>query len=447
MQHILKTLFNIAHFSIEEKVFIYILQLSLFLTFIAIPINFYIGFTFLAWVCVFALLSNILWFYLAFIVRNFKMAVIGYSFSTISLLTWFWFLNGGIEGRIGVFYVALSIVFAIILPKKIQSWSILLICLIIVVVIIIEYQHPHFVDLHKSKEDKIIDLAITYITLSYGAFFVVSVLKKSYDLKQRKIAIKDAEILKQNEVLEQNSLELSKQNELLQKMNASQSRLFSIIAHDLRSPLTSSKAIVELVYQKDMPIEQLQEVVPEMYRNLNYTLALVDNLLFWAKSQFGDTFTHLEKIELNHFLQTQISDLEIIAVYKNIQFKISLDATQNVHINFDRQILEIVLRNIISNAVKFSPEGTSILIQTAVNTENLQIKVIDHGIGISLENLDHIKKGIVFSSKGTNYEKGTGLGLNLCQGLLKRCNSTLEIESIEKQGTVVSIVIPLDMLY
>ncbi|KOY86489.1 hypothetical protein AD998_10335 [bacterium 336/3] len=447
MQNILKTLFNIAHLNIEEKVFIYIIRLTLFLVLIAIPINFYIGFNFLAWVCVGVLILNVFWYYLAFILQQFKIAVIGYSFMTIFFLTWFWFLNGGIEGRIGIFYVVLAMVFAIILPKKIQLWSVLSICIIILIVVLIEYKYPHWVDLHKTKEDKIIDLAITYITLSYGAFFVMSVLKKSYDKKQEKINLKDAEILKQNEVLAQNSLELSNQNEQLQKMNASQNRLFSIIAHDLRSPLTSSKAIVELVYQRDMPIEQLQEVVPDMYKNLSYTLSLVDNLLFWSKSQFGDTFIHLEKIELNSYIENQISNLEIIATNKNIHLQAILEVTNDVSINFDRQILEIVIRNIISNAVKFSPENTAILIKTIINSNNLQIQIIDNGVGISSENLENIKKGIVFSNKGTNYEKGTGLGLNLCQGLLKRCNSTLEVESIEQKGTTVSIVIPLDMLF
>ncbi|MCU0436622.1 MAG: ATP-binding protein [Raineya sp.] len=447
MQSILKRLFNIAHLNIEEKVFIYIIRLTLFLVLIAIPINFYINFTFLAWVCVGVLLLNIFWYYLAFGLGHFKVAVIGYSLITVIFLTWFWFLNGGIEGRIGIFYVVLSMIFAIILPRKIQTYGVIMICIIILIVVIIEYKYPYLVDLHQTKEDKIIDLTLTYITLAYGAFFVMSVLKSSYDQKQRKIDLKDVEILKQNEVLEQNSLELSRQNEQLQKMNASQHRLFSIIAHDLRSPLTSSKAIVELVYQKNMPVEQLQEVVPEMYRNLSYTLSLVDNLLFWAKSQFGDNFIHLEPIELNSYIESQIADLEIIATYKNIHFEVSLEKTKNVIIGFDRQILEIALRNLISNAVKFSHENSPICIQTTINNDNLQIKVIDSGMGMSLEHLENIRKGIVFSSKGTNYEKGTGLGLNLCQGLLKKCNSTLEIESIEQKGTTVSIIIPLDMLY
>jgi len=433
--------------SIEEKIFVYVIRLTLFIVLIAIPINLYIGFPFQAYVCIGLFLMVAFWYYLGFIAKLFHVAVVGYSLMALGFLSWFWFLNGGSDGSIGIFFMMASMIFSIILPKKIQKWGISLACLIILTVTLIEYQYPFLVEPYRSKTDKVIDLTLAYIVLAVSAFFIMSVLKNSYDNKEKSMILKDVEITKQNEALAQSSLELSKQNEQLQKMNASQTRLFSIIAHDLRSPLTSSKALVELVYRGEMPLEQLQETVPDIYRNLSYTLSLVDNLLFWAKNQFEESFTHIEPLDLNSFIESQLTDLSIIASHKSIRICTKLDKTQGAGFHFDKQILEIVLRNIFSNAVKFSFENKTITLQTVIDKDYLKVQVIDEGIGISEENLENIRKGIVFSSKGTQHEKGTGLGLNLCQSLLKRCQSALEIESTEKQGTTVSILIPLEMVY
>lgn len=432
--------------SVEEKIFIWLLRFTFWVVLLSIPINLYSGFILVSVSCILVTFLYPILYYFAYQKNKLNQALLIYCSTSVALLIFFWFFNAGTEGRVSSFFVLLAIIFGMILPRKMQLWGILFISIVIILLVVIEYFYPNLVDYYDNREAKFLDIAWTNVILILTMYFLIKVLKDSYDQSRKAITIRDFEILKNNKILEQKSKDLSEQNERLENLNESQNRLFSLISHDLRSPLTSSKALVELVYQGDMSIEELQEVVPDMYKNLDFTLSLVDNMLFWAKSQMQSDAVNIEPINLNEFLWNLIDRLSILTHYKKIDLEINLPEDKNITINFDKQILEIVIRNIFSNAIKFSLEYGTIRVNVIVKDNFICIYITDDGVGMSKENLEKIRKGIIFSNKGTNSERGTGLGLNLCQILLQRCNSFLELESKLQKGTTVIIKIPSEYI-
>jgi signal transduction histidine kinase len=258
--------------------------------------------------------------------------------------------------------------------------------------------------------------------------------------------IKEKLIVQRNTILADYSKELEQKNKELDLLNQSKDRLFSIIAHDLRSPLSSSKSLVELAYQGDFPLESLKELLPDMHQNLNYTLNLVDNLLYWAKSQLDNTEPTMKDVELNKFLINIFDSLQLIGQYKQIKLILNIEKTEGFIKRCDEQMLAIMLRNIFSNAVKFSPQGSQIIVSTDLDEKFLKISLSDEGKGISPENLKKIHNGVIFSHKGTMNEKGIGLGLNLVQNLIRKCGGFMDIQSKENQGTTVTLHFPMNII-
>ncbi len=285
-----------------------------------------------------------------------------------------------------------------------------------------------------------------HIIITIIAFMIVWIVRKSYDNKNKNLEIKEKLILQRNTILAEYSKELEQKNKELALLNQSKDRLFSIIAHDLRSPLGSSKSLVELAYEGDYPLEGLKELLPDMYQNLNYTLNLVDNLLYWAKSQLDNAEPTMKDVELNKFLISIFDNLQLIGRYKQIKLILNIEKKEGIIKRCDEQMLAIMLRNIFSNAVKFSSQGSKIVVSTDLDNKFLKISVLDEGKGISAENLKKIRAGVLFSSKGTMNEKGTGLGLNLVQSLIRKCGGFMDIQSKENQGTTVVLHFPISMV-
>jgi len=345
-----------------------------------------------------------------------------------------WFQDAGINGATGIFWVSLAALTPLIVPEKYQKLAVGSVLVAIVVLSLVDYFYNHLIVKYNTLQALYIENTIAYVTQAFFLFLIIKFFKEAYNKNLEELRVKESEILQKNQLLKE-------KNQHLQEMIENNRLLFSIISHDLRSPITSSKAFVKAVYRGEIDIEQLRDVIPDMYRNLRFTLSLVDNLLFWAKSQFEEFKPNIKIFNLNDFFYELAEGFSLLAEYKRI--KLEIDVPQKpIFINFDREILEIVIRNVFSNAVKFSHFEDVVAISCFRKNGFIYIFVIDNGVGITPEDLEKIKSGILFSHKGTNYEKGTGLGLSLCQNLLQKCDASLDIESTFGRGTGVSIKIP-----
>ena len=237
---------------------------------------------------------------------------------------------------------------------------------------------------------------------------------------------------------------IEKQNaELLATLN-NRDKMYSVIAHDLRSPMASIRMVLNLVVQSASP----DTVGPELYALLDQANReseevhdLLDNLLKWTKSQTGRLNVVLQDLDLNDIIPGVVEIFDVIAQTKNIKLDLQ-GSDDKLVVVADNDMLKTVVRNFMSNAIKFSPEGSSIEIIMQKEGDFAKISVRDHGVGIAADRLGTIfHKGE--TTYGTGGEEGSGLGLQLCQDFASKNGGDCTVESVEGQGSTFSVLIPL----
>lgn len=248
-----------------------------------------------------------------------------------------------------------------------------------------------------------------------------------------------------NDILKYKSLikELEESRQKLDTHMASKDRFFSILAHDLRGPVSSLSVFAEQLISNVDSLERNElleylNVIKSTSRGLS---DLLDNLLLWAGFQINRV--KFNKIEVNLFevLQSVESLSRAALQHKNISFVNSIPSNYKVFADFD--MVNTIFRNLISNAIKFSPVGGKIEVMAEEDNEFLLISVKDNGIGISEEAMKKIFKiDEQYTSKGTDGEKGTGLGLLLCQEMIYKNGGEIWVESIPGVSTVFSFTLP-----
>lgn len=234
---------------------------------------------------------------------------------------------------------------------------------------------------------------------------------------------------------------LVRQSAALQQANRTKDRLFSIIAHDLRSPLNSLQGILSLVTQYDMSREELQQIFHSLSQAIEGTTASLDNLLTWSRAQMRVSRTMPEAVHLPELLEGEMQLLRAVAGQK--QIRLSLHGQEVLYAWVDAGQLRVVCRNLIANALKFTPSGGSVSVHLhALSAETVEISVRDTGLGMDEETRQRLfDRQEVLSTRGTAGEKGTGLGLMLCREFLEANGSSLQVQSRLGEGTVFSFVL------
>ena len=237
---------------------------------------------------------------------------------------------------------------------------------------------------------------------------------------------------------------IEKQNAELRATLDNRDKMYSVIAHDLRSPMASIRMVLNLVVASATP----EAVGPELYALLDQANReseevhdLLDNLLKWTKSQTGRLTVVKQDLDLNDIIPGVVEIFEAIAFTKRI--KLDLQKTDApLVVNADNDMLKTVVRNFLSNAIKFSPEDSSIEIIMGTEGEMAKVSVRDHGVGIAADRLGSIfHKGE--TTYGTGGEEGSGLGLQLCQDFARKNGGDCTVESVEGEGSTFSVLIPL----
>lgn len=234
---------------------------------------------------------------------------------------------------------------------------------------------------------------------------------------------------------------LQQQAKDLQEMNQLKDRLFSIISHDLRSPILSLNEIMRLMEERIIDEKDFRDHVPLMASNIKSTAALLENLLYWSRSQLKGDFIRREPLNVNQVVQRQIDLLDSQAKLKNIRIENLI--REQAAVLADKNMTEMVFRNLISNAIKFSMPEALIRISAQANEKVLSVSVQDQGVGISEENQNRLFGTNNFSSLGTNNEPGTGLGLLLCKDFVEKNGGSIEVFSKLNEGSTFTVTLPL----
>ena len=237
---------------------------------------------------------------------------------------------------------------------------------------------------------------------------------------------------------------IEKQNAELRATLNNRDKMYSVIAHDLRSPMASIRMVLNLLVQTATPDvlgPELYTLLDQANRESEEVHDLLDNLLKWTKSQTGRLNVVTQDLDLNDIIPGVVDIFEMIAQTKHI--KLDLQRTdQPLVVHADNDMLKTVVRNFMSNAIKFSPEDSTIEILMGTEGDFAKVSVRDHGVGIAADRIDTIfHKGE--TTYGTGGEEGSGLGLQLCQDFARKNGGDCTVESVEGQGSTFSVLIPL----
>lgn len=237
---------------------------------------------------------------------------------------------------------------------------------------------------------------------------------------------------------------IERQNAELRATIGNRDKMYSVIAHDLRSPMASIRMVLNLVVASTSPDlvgSELFELLDKANRESEEVHDLLDNLLKWTKSQTGRLNVVLQDLDLNDIVPGVVDIFEMIAQTKHIKL-VYKGSNSPVVVTADNDMLKTVVRNFMSNAIKFSPENASIEISLSTEGDNAKVSVRDHGVGIAPERLSTIfNKGE--TTYGTDGEEGSGLGLQLCQDFASKIGGSCTVESLLDQGSTFSVLVPL----
>lgn len=239
--------------------------------------------------------------------------------------------------------------------------------------------------------------------------------------------------------LEQTIATLSKQRRDLKDANNFKDKVFSIISHDLKSPISTLAGMLNLMKLKSLSELERANVIDKLEVALKSTKTLLDNILAWANKNEKSS-RETEEVEL-HSCVEEILELSYHSAYeKGIRLKNLIEP--DFHIIVNKDILQLVLRNLVSNAIKFTAKGGLVIIKMQVSYQDIAIEVKDTGIGMSHEmQLNLFKTDMHTTTRGTENEKGTGLGLILCKEFVDKLNGELNVESKKGKGSSFNIIL------
>lgn len=282
-----------------------------------------------------------------------------------------------------------------------------------------------------EKEKKFV-----YIITGIIIFFVLMVASIVY-LNSRKIKA-------QNEQLHQQNLAIEAQKEQLTISNDVKNKIFSIIAHDLRGPIASLQSFFDIIeedYYDEIP-EDLKDILSQLKSGNAQISTILDNLLNWAKTQMSELTPKIQEVNIFDLVEENINLLQRLAEAKEIT--ILNEIPSNLKANSDLEMTKIVFRNLIQNAIKFTKQKGVIKVQVNPSEDKTKVElmVIDSGVGMSEEKVNtlfNLKSNK--STYGTNNEKGTGLGLVLCNDFVKICGGKLKVTSKLNIGTTITVTL------
>jgi signal transduction histidine kinase len=244
--------------------------------------------------------------------------------------------------------------------------------------------------------------------------------------------------------LTRQQLTIQKQKERLEELNLTKDKFFSIVAHDLKSPLNSMKGFSDFILTRgeDMSKEDIAIMSGKIKKSIINTLKMADNLINWARIQMQEVKIDRKKLNISETLEPICILYQDLAEKKEITLNYQFDVNLDIYADPDQTAF--IMRNLISNAIKFTKRGGFITISAALGDENsVKLKVEDTGVGMP----ESVKSNLFkleskYSMKGTDGEIGTGLGLMLCQEFIKLNNGIIEVESEEKKGTTIILTFP-----
>lgn len=280
---------------------------------------------------------------------------------------------------------------------------------------------------------KLIFYVLLAALIIVSTFLVLIYLKRNTNIKyMQELEGKNIKIELQNEAFQE-------QTKHLENVNNVKDKLFSIVSHDLKDSLSSINGFIDLLKDGSLSREEFDNLIPELSENANNASLLLFNLLNWSKSQMHSLEAKPSLFDVQEVFEDKVKLIEQRMESKGIDL---IDHSLRDFAYADRSMFEIVVQNLLANALKFCKNGDTITISNHISNGSCIISIADTGIGISKQNIEKLFQNSTFTTVGTNNEKGTGLGLSICKELVELNNGKIWVESTVNVGSTFYVQLP-----
>lgn len=423
-----------ADFPLEVRIYHSVCIIAIVALGYNVPFNFVIGLPWIAALSFIALCCFVLLYYLSKYLNRTRIAVTIFAIVGHLLFVVNFFFNSGTEGPTAVLMGLCVLLLLSIAPKSQHRFWVATNIVLLLSLHGLEYWHPELVpDTYGARVSRYLDLSSAYLVVVVVIYFTITYLRRNYDHEKRSSAEKAAAIEHKNE-------QITRQNQDLERINQERNKLMSIIAHDLRSPLSNIQNYLELVTEYGLDTEERQMVEGDLLEVTRRTMDMLGKLLVWSKAQMDGVNVKLTYVNLRDALFNTLELEKAIAAKKGISLNVELD--WDIKVVADTDMLQLVIRNLLNNSIKFTPAGGNITFKVKKIGAECWLIIRDNGIGMSDE-----KKAELFSLRagatfGTNNEKGAGLGLLLCKEFTELQGGRIWLESSPGEGTAFFVSMP-----
>lgn len=350
-----------------------------------------------------------------------KQAILISAWEIHILLAVNYFINQGIKGPSLLLYIASFFFITVVSYRSKLIYMFIGNSLLVGILILSEYINPDLLTAdYPSRDAFFIDTYFTYIITILLIYTGTGYLLRAY-VQQRKMLLERAEALK--------------------KINKEKDKLFSIISHDLRTPLANVHQYLEMIGSGDLNQKEKKVIENKLLDITRNTQELLTNLLYWSRNQMESSRVNLRPIHVRKEVASTITYLRLIASKKGIV--LSHHFKDDLIIRADQDLLNLIVRNILYNAIKFTPYAGEILFVAERQDNRCVISVKDNGRGIPTEKRSQLFDFSTESSLGTNNEQGTGIGLTLCREYMLLQQGEIWFETEEGQGTTFYLSFPI----
>ncbi len=335
-----------------------------------------------------------------------------------------WIFNGGINGSNIMPAFIILILGLLVVPIRIKKYIIILFIAVNVFILIIQFYRPDLIVNFSTETDRWIDNIITVIYCSYFIYIIIRFVHRNYTIeriKAEKAAIK------------------------LKQLNNDKDLFISILGHDLKGPFNVLLGMSEELSEnlQDYQIDEIKNMITDINKSAQQSYNLLEDLLSWARAQQGKISFKPQKLNFADLCKDALEILQQSANAKKNQ--IVYPAESRLTVFADPDMIKTVLRNLVSNAIKFSNINDEISISAIQNITDITISVSDNGVGIPHDNIEKLfNNSYIITTIGTAKEKGTGLGLLLCKEFVEKHNGKIWVESEVGKGSVFKFTLPLN---
>lgn len=404
---------NAKDFGLEARIFHFICIFSFVILSVSQQINLYYGLYELAVLMGVLQIIGFIFFILSRVYQKIKLSIIFFALGANALFVINFYFNSGINGPGLIMFLSGIFLIILIVPKNQFAFWLTINIIEVLVLLFLSYHDPSiFTYRYSDSFLQYADIASTYVLTAILIFHATNFIRKSYD-REKIIAEQKAE-----------ELRISDQTK---------NKLLSILAHDLSSPLGSIQNYLEILAELKTEEIDRQSIEASLLNETKNAQHMLSNLLLWSKTQMEGVKINLIPLNLKESIETAIRIQQSLAIEKNISIEANID--QSIMVLADREMLQLVIRNLINNSLKFTHAGGKIRIDSKVEENVCLITISDTGRGINYEMQKDLFSMGIKSTYGTQNEKGVGLGLSICKEFTELQNGTISFESDPGKGT------------